>query len=479
MVSLVFLHFATTTHCNFKFWKIDPPYWTHKCCSFLYYVRSFLVPPSCSIIKHQDYSFCSYSSSSPSCSCVFRRSLVPRLWILPFLIPKHQDYSFWFHCLLFLICVFYTSWSLNISLSPYVPNIYIVLLYLDLFLYLNIDIHYPIPLPQASSCSFSHSLIKCSSVPLIPIPFNYPLSFLISVPYFILLSNSLFPCHIPFTYSSCFLSQSSSPIPFPYRISPFPISFPYRISLVPSVPFPKPLYLSSVVHNLIPPSTFCHLLPYLMYILLVSPLVLILILDMYSTVLFFCCYLSHSLIVFLLVLLIAFPSRMPPIVTYLIPISPPVVTYPIPLSFSSCSLSDSLILLLCILIQFLTTTLSVPYSFSQGYGGEGAQTQAIPSLFDRRGSTTLHSIPAPSLTHSSNIIPKQHASLNSPQRYMLTTDTHEILQRVADYFHHILRNIIPKQHASLNSSQQYMMLTTERQEIPQIQLRVSGFSAIF
>ena len=26
MVSLVFLHFATTTHCNLKFWKIDPPY---------------------------------------------------------------------------------------------------------------------------------------------------------------------------------------------------------------------------------------------------------------------------------------------------------------------------------------------------------------------------------------------------------------------------------------------------------------------
>ena len=23
-----FLHFATTTHCNFKFWKIDPPYCT-------------------------------------------------------------------------------------------------------------------------------------------------------------------------------------------------------------------------------------------------------------------------------------------------------------------------------------------------------------------------------------------------------------------------------------------------------------------
>ena len=21
-----FLHFATTTHCDFKFWKIDPPY---------------------------------------------------------------------------------------------------------------------------------------------------------------------------------------------------------------------------------------------------------------------------------------------------------------------------------------------------------------------------------------------------------------------------------------------------------------------
>ena len=27
MVSLVFFkHFATSTHCNFKFWKIDPPY---------------------------------------------------------------------------------------------------------------------------------------------------------------------------------------------------------------------------------------------------------------------------------------------------------------------------------------------------------------------------------------------------------------------------------------------------------------------
>ena len=28
MLSLVFLHFATTTHCIFKFWKIDPPYCT-------------------------------------------------------------------------------------------------------------------------------------------------------------------------------------------------------------------------------------------------------------------------------------------------------------------------------------------------------------------------------------------------------------------------------------------------------------------
>ena len=191
-----------------------------------------------------------------------------------------------------------------------------------------------------------------------------------------------------------------------------------------------------------------------------------------------------------MLLLISFPYRIPASVTYRIPFSYASYCYlSYPLIASCGYLSHSPIVFFLffirfpypppILIQFLTTTLSVPYSFSQGYGGEGAQTQAIPSLFDRRGSTTLHSIPAPSLTHSSNIIPKQHASLNSPQRYMLTTDTHEILQRVADYFHHILRNIIPKQHASLNSSQQYMMLTTERQEIPQIQLRVSGFSAIF
>ena len=30
-VNLVFfLHFATTTHCNFKFWKIDPPYCIYR-----------------------------------------------------------------------------------------------------------------------------------------------------------------------------------------------------------------------------------------------------------------------------------------------------------------------------------------------------------------------------------------------------------------------------------------------------------------
>ena len=27
-----FLYFATTTHCNFKFWKIYPPFYTHTVC---------------------------------------------------------------------------------------------------------------------------------------------------------------------------------------------------------------------------------------------------------------------------------------------------------------------------------------------------------------------------------------------------------------------------------------------------------------
>ena len=172
---------------------------------------------------------------------------------------------------------------------------------------------------------------------------------------------------------------------------------------------------------------------------------------MYSTVLFFCCYLSHSLIVFLLVLLIAFPSRMPPIVTYLIPISPPVVTYPIPLSFSSCSLSDSLILLLSLSNSLQQHSL-FPIHFHRDMGGRGRKLRLFPHCLTG-AALLLYTVYLLLPPHSSNIIPKQHASLNSPQRYMLTTDTHEILQRVADYFHHILRNIIPKQHASLNSSQ--------------------------
>ena len=35
MVNLVFLHFPTTKHCNFKFRKIDPPYYTVPACLML------------------------------------------------------------------------------------------------------------------------------------------------------------------------------------------------------------------------------------------------------------------------------------------------------------------------------------------------------------------------------------------------------------------------------------------------------------
>ena len=130
---------------------------------------------------------------------------------------------------------------------------------------------------------------------------------------------------------------------------------------------------------------------------------------------------------------------MPPIVTYLIPLSPPVVTYPIPLSFSSCSLSDSLILLLSLSNSLQQHSL-FPIHFHRDMGGRGRKLRLFPHCLTG----------AALLLYTVYLLLPPHSS-----------------------------NIIPKQHASLNSSQQYMMLTTERQEIPKIQLRVSGFSAIF
>ena len=87
---------------------------------------------------------------------------------------------------------------------------------LHLFLLLLIPVQFPNSIPL-SNISFSY-LIPLFLLFLINITF--PLKFFIS-----------FPCRIP-----------SVPFPKPLYLS--------------SV-FPKPLYLSSVVHNLIPPSTFC------------------------------------------------------------------------------------------------------------------------------------------------------------------------------------------------------------------------------
>ena len=190
-----------------------------------------------------------------------------------------------------------------------------------------------------------------------------------------------------------------------------------------------------------------------------------------------------------MLLLISFPYRIPASVTYRIPFSYAsycYLSYPL---IASCGylfhspivfflfFFDSLILLLSLSNSFQQHSL-FPFHFHRDMGGRGRKLRLFPHCLTG-AALLLYTVYLLLPPHSSNIIPKQHASLNSPQRYMLTTDTHKILQRVADYFHHILRNIIPKQHASLNSSQQYMMLTTERQEIPKIQRRVSGFSAIF
>ena len=48
MVNFFFLHFATTTHCNFKFWKLDPPY-----CTLLY-----TVPYKYTIYADLHFKFC-------------------------------------------------------------------------------------------------------------------------------------------------------------------------------------------------------------------------------------------------------------------------------------------------------------------------------------------------------------------------------------------------------------------------------------